>query len=116
MVIAISKGSEQNMVCNASPFRTCTWIRPEGGRRRFPQRGTGVLRGVLEAMFQSFIYTDSTYIPDGVIFKSRIPDVGTVVTDDLARQHRAGVSSDRWPRPQCKAWRFPLQRTDVPPP
>jgi hypothetical protein len=44
----------------------------------------------LEAIYQRFIFNESVYIPDGVIFKAPIPGVnGAVVTDDVARKMRA---------------------------
>jgi hypothetical protein len=48
----------------------------------------------LEAIYQRFIFNDSTYIPNGVIFKSPIPGInGVVVTDDEARRERAKLVS-----------------------
>jgi hypothetical protein len=45
-------------------------------------------------IYQCFIFNDSTYIPNGVVFKAPIPGVaGVVVTDDEARRQRAKLVS-----------------------
>jgi hypothetical protein len=54
---------------------------------------TGNLPALL-GIYQRFIYNDSNYIPNGVIFKAPIPGVaGVVVTDDVARRQRAKLVS-----------------------
>lgn len=54
---------------------------------------TGNIPALL-GIYQRFIYNDSTYIPNGVIFKAPIPGVaGVVVTDDVARRQRAKLVS-----------------------
>ena len=48
----------------------------------------------LEGIFQRFIFTDNTYIPNGVIFKSPIPGkAGVVIADIQARKQRAKLVS-----------------------
>ena len=48
----------------------------------------------LLGMFQRYVYNDSLYIPDGVIFKAPIPGVaGVVVTDNISRKARAKLVS-----------------------
>jgi hypothetical protein len=54
---------------------------------------TGNIPAML-AIYQRFVYNDSTYIPNGVIFKAPIPGVnGAVITDDVARRQRAKLVS-----------------------
>jgi hypothetical protein len=54
---------------------------------------TGNLPALL-GIYRRFIFNDSNYIPDGVIFQAPIPGVaGVVVTDDVARRQRAKLVS-----------------------